>query len=127
MPRPVVTPVLLPDPRPGYRLDDPYVRRFWVAALGPGAVADLLRLAAAARRGRSLLRPVHLPLLLEHDLARRIGGRIGVRPTVPPLAEHHLRRLHPALRREHALAAGEPATPGTLPAWPTSSPAPSRS
>jgi hypothetical protein len=30
----------------GYAMTHAYVRRYWVAALGPGAVADLLRLAA---------------------------------------------------------------------------------
>lgn len=81
----------------------PYVRRFWTAVLGPGAVADLLRLAAAARRGRSLRRPVHLPLLVAAGL---VGGVEPRRPevalTVPAVPATWLRRMPPALVREHA-------------------------
>lgn len=81
----------------------PYVRRFWTAALGPGAVADLLRLAAAARRGRSLRRPEHLPVLVAAGL---VGAADRRRPvvmlTVPRVPAPLLRRMPPALVREHA-------------------------
>ena len=46
--RPVV-PVRL-EPRPGgFEPSDPYVRRFWVAAIGSSAVAELLRLVGRPR------------------------------------------------------------------------------
>jgi hypothetical protein len=77
------------------------VRRFWTALIGPGAVADLLRLATAAQRGRSLLRPVHLPTLTRAGLVVYDGRQVLVRTTVPRLEPGDLRRLHPALREEH--------------------------
>lgn len=88
-------------PRRGVAPDDPYVRRFWVAVLGPGAVADLLRLIAAARRGRRIRLPRHLGVLLEARLVRRGPRGITVPilvPIVPPSLE---RRMPPALRAEH--------------------------
>ena len=85
----------------GYPVQHPYVRRFWTAAIGPGAVADLLRMAAAARSGTRLRRPVHLPALLSEGLVRARGNRLLVRPTIPPLPARHAQRLPPALREEH--------------------------
>ena len=84
-----------------YPLDHPYVRRFWTALIGPGAVADLLRLATAAQRGRSLLRPVHLPALTRAGFVTHDGNRVMVRTTVPRLSADDVRRLHPSLREEH--------------------------
>ena len=84
-----------------YPLDHPYVRRFWTALIGPGAVADLLRLATAARRGRSLLRPVHLATLTRAGLVTQAGEQVLVRTSVPRLGPDDVRRLHPALREEH--------------------------
>jgi hypothetical protein len=81
--------------------DDPAVRRFWTAVVGPGAVADLLRLTAAARTGRRLRRPVHLPLLLREGLAYWDGSHVLVHPNIPALAPTHRRRLRPALRAEY--------------------------
>lgn len=86
----------------GFPPDHPYVRRFWTAVIGRGAVADLLRLTVAAQRDRSLLRPVHLPLLLHEGLVRRAGDDLWVRTTIPPLGVRQVRRLAPRLRREHA-------------------------
>jgi hypothetical protein len=102
--RPTIAPSPWLDPisELGYTTDHPYVRRFWTSVIGPGAVADLLRLAVAARRDRSLPRPVHLHLLIREGLARCTGGILFVRPTVPPLSAQHVLRLPPALRREHA-------------------------
>ncbi len=81
---------------------DGYVRRFWTAVLGPGAVADLLRLAAAAEGGRSLPRPVHLDVLVRSGL---VGGGTGsvviVSDRVPLLPRHLLATLPPGLRRSH--------------------------
>ncbi len=101
--RPWVAPDLWHDPLAelGYPPTDPYVRRFWTAAIGPGAVADLLRLAVAASRGRALPRPLHLDQLARHDLVRQRDGRLFVRATIPPLPASHTRRLPPSLREEH--------------------------
>jgi len=103
--RPTVAPVLAPAPMKGYSPSHEYVRRFWIAVLGPGAVADLLRLTAAAQSGRSLKEPVHLPVLLAAGLAIRISGSVMVNDTVPPVPPHLVRRMPPALRRAHARAA----------------------
>jgi len=87
---------------PGYPSHHPYVRRYWTALLGPGAVADLLRLITAARRGRSLPEPLHLAELARAGLVRFEPGRVWVGETVPPLSPQHLQRLPPALRGEHS-------------------------
>ena len=102
--RPVIEPRLWRDAHAeiGFPGHHGYVRRFWTAVIGPGAVADLLRLAVAARRDRSLPRPIYLPVLIRENLARQDAGTVYVRPTVPPLAADQVRRLAPALRREHA-------------------------
>ncbi|HZD22439.1 MAG TPA: hypothetical protein VE569_03430 [Acidimicrobiia bacterium] len=54
--RPAV-PVRLITTEVGVEPSDPYVRRFWVAALGPGAVAELLRLISAAGKGEEVRLP----------------------------------------------------------------------
>ena len=105
LPRPWVRPRLLPlggDHAP----DDPAVRRFWTALVGPGAVADLLRLTAAAHAGREVRRPLHLPVLLREGLVERHGETILVYPRVPGLRPRHLVMLHPALRAEYRRLTG---------------------
>jgi hypothetical protein len=101
--RPDLSPAAWPaaEGEAGFATSDPYVRRFWTAAIGPGAVADLMRLAVAAQRGRSLPRPESLTTLVREDLARWVGDRLFVRTTVPPLSRSQERRLTPGLRREH--------------------------
>jgi hypothetical protein len=89
-------------PGRGFPLTDPAARRWWSAVLGPGAVADLLRLATAARSDRSLPRPVHLELLARHGLVRHRGHRIEVISGFPAIPREWLSRLHPQIRREHA-------------------------
>jgi hypothetical protein len=101
-----ISPRLVAGTGPGHAPDDPAVRRFWTALIGPGAVADLLRLTAAARTGRSLRRPVHLSLLLHEGLVRRDGEQVLVFRDVPMMAPHHLRRLRPALRAEYRRVVG---------------------
>jgi len=85
----------------GHAPADPAVRRFWTAVVGPGAVADLLRLTAAARSGRRLREPLHLAQLAAEGLVARDGDIVLVRPRIPFLADRHLRRLRPALRAEY--------------------------
>ena len=84
---------------------DEYVRRFWTAAIGPGAVADLLRLATAARRGRSLPRPVNLPALVSAGLVRFENDGPVVRIRIPTVPRALQLRMPPDLRREHSTAA----------------------
>lgn len=98
--RRVVTPRTSSGEADGFLTTDPYVRRFWVAAIGPGAVADLLRLAAAAQRGRSLPMPVHLPVLLHERLVTCDAGVLLIPDRVPPLPRSHVDRLIPRLRRQ---------------------------
>lgn len=83
-----------------YPFHHPYVRRFWTPILGPGAIADLLRLATAASRGRSLPRPVHLGDLARAGFVTEGECAVLVRVAIPcvPAELHH--RLPPALRRE---------------------------
>lgn len=101
--RPFVRPILWRADLRGYPKTTPYVLRYWTPVVGPGAVADLLRLRAAARRGQSLREPLHLAELARVGLVRFAGGRIWVHDTGPPLSAAHLRRLPPALRAEHRL------------------------
>ncbi len=108
VPRPLVRPGVWDTGEGGLAMDHPYIRRFWTAAIGAGAVADLLRLATAARRDRPLRRPHSLPALIRAGLVRVAAGRIQVRVRIPQLPPDLVRRLPPPLRREHDLAvAGE--------------------
>ena len=87
----------------GYPPNDPYVRRYWSAAIGPGAVTDLLRLTVAAGKKEPMKRPLYLSDLAREGLVLILDDRVWVRPRVPPLAPRHLRRLHPSLREELAV------------------------
>jgi len=88
----------------GFPPQHPYVRKFWTAAIGSGAVADLMRLAVAAQRGRSLPLPPTVALLSREGLISWSGGRLLAGPVVPLLSPRHVRRMPPPLRREHAIA-----------------------
>ncbi|NNC43544.1 MAG: hypothetical protein HKO03_09935 [Acidimicrobiia bacterium] len=130
--RRTVRAVIWDDPSPGFSAQDDYVRRFWTAVIGPGAVADLLRLMAAAGTDRELKRPVFLAELARVGLARdgsasdnpginqgngggnREGNRgnnrgvnrgvniVSVRSVVPPIPEEWVRKLPTAIRQAHA-------------------------
>ena len=89
------------DDSPTYSPTHPYVRLYWTATIGSGAVADLLRLATAATRGRSLRRPTHLHVLVRSGLAHTHNGQVFVRTRVPPLNLIQVRLLPPDLRRQH--------------------------
>ncbi len=84
-----------------YTPTHPYVRLYWTATIGPGAVADLLRLATAATRGRSLRRPTHLHVLVRVGLAHTHKGHVFVRTRIPTLNTIQQRLLPPDLRRQH--------------------------
>lgn len=93
------------DSRPvGFPIQHPYVRRFWTAAIGPGAVADLMRLAVAAQRGRSLRLPISTEVLVREGLVAWRRGHLLTRVSVPPVPARHVRRMPPALKREHRQA-----------------------
>jgi len=84
----------------GYPAHHEYVRRYWTAAIGAGAVADLLRLMQAARRKKSIRRPVNIPALVRSGLVVGHEDTLWVRSTVPPVPIELLSRLTPALRQE---------------------------
>ncbi len=89
------------DELEAYSPTHPYVRLYWTATIGPGAVADLLRLATAATRGRSLRRPTHLHVLVRVGLVHTHNGHVFVRTRIPPLNDLQVRLLAPDLRRQH--------------------------
>jgi hypothetical protein len=97
----------------GFAPDDLYVRRFWTAAVGPGAVADLLRLIAAAQKGDAIRRPLHLATLAREGLVLVAPGHVWVRTRIPPLQRKHLRRFPPALKAEHRAAVSTRQTAGS--------------
>ncbi len=100
--RPLIRPRLWAGPVDGLDAADPYVRRYWSAAIGPSAVADLLRLITAAKRGNPLPYPLYLHVLVTEHLVVRIGDAILVGERVPALGPRQLRLLPGWLRREHA-------------------------
>ncbi|HLT95833.1 MAG TPA: hypothetical protein VK070_03505 [Acidimicrobiia bacterium] len=85
----------------GFRPDDPYVRRFWVAALGQGAVGELLRVVRAGADGAWIPLPIWLPQLLRADLVWVVEGTLVTRNRIPPVPVALQRRFPPSLRDEH--------------------------
>ena len=102
-----VAPVVRENDPAGFPTHHPYVRRFWTAAIGSGAVADLMRLAVAAQRGRSLLLPTTTALLVSEGLVTWSHGRLAAGRSVPPLPDRHVRRMPPSLKREHRRAVAD--------------------
>ena len=105
LPRPLVAPLLFDRAVEGHDPDDPVAHRFWCAVIGPGAVADLLRLTAAAHSGRRIREPLRLALLAREGLVIRQGPVVLVRPRIPFLGRRHLRMIHPTLRAQYLSAA----------------------
>ncbi len=103
IPRPWIKPLLIAsrDRRADHAADDPAVRRYWSAIIGPGAVADLLRLISAAVAGRALRRPLHLQVLLREGLVQAGAGSLLVERRVPALSDGQQSRLSPRLRAEY--------------------------
>lgn len=96
-----MVPVGVEHTRGGFEPSDPYVRRFWVAAIGAGAVTELLRLIRAAQRGELVRLPRNLPSLMRVGLVRVTDGSIVV-PSRLPLVPIEMRwRFPPSLAAEH--------------------------
>lgn len=109
VPRPWIHALHRPDHAPGHHPTDPAVRRFWTALVGPGAVADLLRLIAAAGSGRRVREPLHLGILAAEGLIDRSPTIVLVPRLVPFIDEIRQRRLRPALRAEYRNLLHQPA------------------
>lgn len=99
--RPTV-PVVLQPRETGIDPSDSYVRKFWVAALGPGAVAELLRMVNAAGRGEEVRLPRYLPQLLRADLVSIIDGKLAVVSLIPPVPVEMRWRFPPDVAAQHA-------------------------
>jgi hypothetical protein len=95
-------PVRLIEASEGIAPSDPYVRKFWVAALGPGAVAELLRLISAAGKGEEVRLPRYLPHLLRAGLVRIVDGTLAVAELVPPVPAEMRWRFPPDVAAHHA-------------------------
>ena len=106
-----VEPAVWKERPSGFPTQHPYVRKFWTAAIGSGAVADLMRLAVAAQRGRPLLLPTSTALLTQEGLVSWSRGRLLARVSVPLVPDRHLRRMPPSLRREHRRIVADLPTP----------------
>ena len=87
----------------GFHPTDLYVRRFWSAHIGVEAVADLLRIVQAGRRGNAIRRPVTLSILLAVGLIHVEGNVIVVVDRIPCLHPEAVSRLPMELRRAHQL------------------------
>ena len=101
MKRPVIVPTLFEGVADGVPATHPYVRTFWIPIIGPGAVADLCRLTAAAQRGRPLKLPVNLTTLARRGMVRRGRDGISVAGSVRSLTPAEARRLPPGVRLQH--------------------------
>ncbi|NNC75330.1 MAG: hypothetical protein HKN93_07440 [Acidimicrobiia bacterium] len=113
--RPQVRPVEWPGE--GFLPEDPYVRRYWTATVGAGAVAELIKSAVAARRGLAVKVPLNLAVLVAEGLMTTRGGRLAVRNRIPSLNGNQFRRLPASIRREHD-EAGYSTCQGTAsPVW----------
>lgn len=99
--RPTV-PVVLQPRESGIDPADPYIRKFWVAALGPGAVAELLRMVNAAERGEEVRLPRYLPHLLRADLVSISEGKLAVVSRIPPVPVEMRWRFPPDIAAQHA-------------------------
>ena len=86
----------------GFEPSHPYVRMFWTAVIGPGPVAELLRVIAAAHRMASIPHPLFLPVLCREGLIHYNGGTVWVLDRVPPLGLRQMALLPPGLKQRHA-------------------------
>lgn len=92
---------LIPPDAEGFSPGHEYVRRFWAAVIGKGAVGDLLNLFLAGLRRRTIPEPFYLGVLLSAGLVEVRGERIRMPSRVPYLHSSMVARLHPGLRFDH--------------------------
>ncbi len=85
----------------GFSPGHEYVRRFWAAAIGKGAIRDLLDLFLAGLRQRTVPEPFYLRVLLSSGLAEVREDRITIPSRVPLLHSSLVARLNPGLRFDH--------------------------
>ena len=86
----------------GFEPSDPYVRRFWVAAIGSSAVAELLRLVRAAEKGEAVRLPRTLPILLKTGLIKAETSGLVVFDRIPAVPIELSWRFPPSLGSEHS-------------------------
>ena len=98
--RPVV-PVRLETSPARFRPTDAYVRRFWVAAIGSAAVAELLRLVRAAEKGEGVRLPRYLPSLIRTGLVKAESNGLVVMDHVPEVPTSLRWRFPPSLAADH--------------------------
>lgn len=96
-------PVGLTPCHDGFEASDPYIRKFWVAALGPGAVAELLRLVRAAGKGEEVRLPRYLPQLLKAGLVSIVEGRLSVLERIPAVPTELRWRFSPDIAAQHGV------------------------
>ena len=77
-----------------------------MAAIGAGAVAELLRLVRAAGLGEDVRLPRHLPVLLKSGLVGVQDGRLLVGRKVPVVPVELRWRFPPSLAAEHTRMIG---------------------
>lgn len=92
---------LVPSAQHGFSPGHEYVRLFWAAALGKGAIRDLLDLFLAGLRRRRVREPFYLAVLASAGLVQVADGRIRMPSRVPPLPSSMVNRLAPHLRFDH--------------------------
>ncbi len=73
-----------------------------MAALGPGAVAELLRLVNAAGKGEDVRLPRYLPHLMKAGLVTVVDGTLAVLERIPMVPSEMRWRFPPDLAAEHA-------------------------
>lgn len=74
-----------------------------MAAMGPGAVAELLRLVRAAGKGEEVRLPRHLPQLLRAGLVSIVDGKLSVVERIPLVPPELRWRFSPEIASEHGL------------------------
>jgi len=99
--RPVV-PVRLESSAARFAPSDAYVRRFWVAAIGSAAVAELLRLVRAAEKGEGVRLPRYLPSLIRTGLVKADSNGLVVLDHVPQVPQNLRWRFPPSLAADHS-------------------------
>lgn len=70
--------------------------------MGPGAVAELLRLISAAGKGEEVRLPRHLPQLLRAGLVSIVEGTLAVEQRIPVVPAEMRWRFPPDLAAQHA-------------------------